>query len=145
MTELPALCRWQMVSISAPRPTAKWITARVLAMQSHFYQPDLSPEIEALAMADWIAVLGDVPQAAIEQAIGERIRARERARPTPGEIRERALARVTKPTLAVADNVTFPPVVVDAEELERRRDDEFQTGLRAIFPGLKQATKVEGD
>ncbi len=66
-------------------------------MQSHFYQPDSSAEIEALAMGHWFMALGDVPQAAIEQAIVERIKSAERARPLPGEIRERALARVEKP------------------------------------------------
>ncbi len=115
MTGLPALCRWQMVSTSAHRPTAKWITARVLAMQSHFYLPELSPEIEALAMADWIAVLGDVPQAAIDQAVAERLRSSDRARPTPGEIRERALARVEtpEPELNAGDKPFGPRLISD--------------------------------
>ncbi len=141
MTGLPALCRWQMVSTSAPRPTAKWITARVLAMQSHFYLPDLSPEIEALAMADWIAVLGDVPQAAIEQAIGERLRSPERARPTPGEIRERALARVEMPA-PEPKPVEEPRVVIS---LADRRRIAMELGLPDCTLKLKQMAKCEGD
>lgn len=84
-------------------------------MQSHFYLPDLSPEIEALAMADWIAVLGDVPQAATDQAVAERLRSSDRTRPTPGEIRERALARVEtlEPEWNAGDKPFGPRLISD--------------------------------
>ena len=88
----------------------------MLALQSHFYRPELSEEIEKLAMTDWIATLGTVPQAAIEQAIGERIGSADRTRPTPGEIRERAMARVEKPALKWnAGDKPFGPRLVEID------------------------------
>lgn len=92
-------------------------------------------------MTDWIAALGDIPQQAIEQAVTERMRADNRARPTPGEIRHRALARVEQP--CSSEPRPFEPVVVSEEELQRRR--EMQGKIRAEFPMLKRITTSEGD
>ena len=114
---------------------------RVLALQSHFYRPELSEEIEKLAMTDWIAVLGTLPQAAIEQAIGERIRSVDRTRPTPGEIRALALERVQKPA-PKPKLPEAPRVVID---LDRRREIAAELGLPIINPVLKSMTKREGD
>ena len=94
-----------------------------------------------LAMTDWIAVLGDIPQAAIEQAIGERIRSADRARPTPGEIRQSALARVEKPA-PKPKPVEEPRVVIS---LADRRRIAMELGLPDCTPKLKQMTKCEGD
>jgi len=88
---------------------------------SHFYQPEISPEIEELAMTDWISLLGDIPQAAIEQAVAERLRSDNRGRPLPGEIRQRALAWVEKPPKTDEES-PFRLLDVSPEELARRRD-----------------------
>ena len=135
MTDLPERSRWLVVSMNDPKPTAEWITARVEAMLSHYYRPEISEEADLLAAASWIDVLGDLPQDATDQACSEWERNEEK-RPTPAGIRKRALARVVKSEPPVADNATFPPVVVDADELERRR--EMQAKLRREFPMLKQ-------
>ena len=142
MANLPTSCEWRTISISERRPTAKWITARVLAMMSHFYQPEISPEIEELAMTDWISLLGDIPQAAIEQAVAERLRSDNRGRPLPGEIRQRALAWVEKPPKTDEES-PFRPVVVAPEELARRR--EMSDRVAKEFPALRQITKCPGD
>ena len=89
-------------------------------MQSHFFQPELAVEIEKLAMTDWLACLSSIPQAAIEQAIMMRLRSANRARPTPGEIRQDALGWVLRPDKPL--KLAPSPVVVTADELERRRD-----------------------
>ena len=92
-----------------------------------------------MVIADWRAVLGDIPKAAIEQAILDRLREPGRNKITAGEIRARA-KEFLQPIPVQADNATFPPVVVDADELERRR--KMQTKLRREFPMLKH---MEGD
>ena len=70
-------------------------------MQSFWFIRDASVEIEAIAMGFWYMALGDIPEAAIEQAINERMRSANDKRPKPGEIRERALMRVEKPARAL--------------------------------------------
>jgi len=91
-------------------------------------------------MADWIAVLGDIPQVAIEQAVAERIRSLGRERPTPGEIRERALARVAMPELVRSDPAPFAPSVAPEAELDRRRAMVAQVARE--FPMLKRMTRA---
>ncbi len=92
-------------------------------------------------MADWIAVLGDVPQVAIEQAVTERIKSPERSRPTPGEIRQSALARVVK-SAPKPKPVEAPRVVIS---LADRRRIAMELGLPDCTPRPKSMTKCEGD
>ena len=95
-------------------------------------------------MTDWIAALGDVPQAAIEQAVAERLRLPDRARPTPGEIRHRALARLAPKPPPSDDDDEWPfGEVVPEVELEHRR--KMQDAIRADFPMLRRMAKLEGD
>ena len=112
---------------------------RVEAILSHYYQPNISEEADLLTAATWIDVLRDIPKEAVDQAFCEWVRNEEK-RPTPAGIRKRSLARVVGPTPTIADNATFPPIVVDADELERRR--EMQAKLRREFPMLKH---MEGE
>lgn len=142
MTNLPERWKWRNISISAEKASPPWITARVEATLSLYYRPDITDEADLLAAATWIDVLGDIPREALEQAFGEWERNEEK-RPTPAGIRKLALARVFKLEPQMADNATFPPVVVKADELTRRR--KMQSKLRREFPMLKQITKVEGD
>ncbi len=142
MTDTPEKSRWQLVKTDAEKPTAVWITMRVEAILSHYYQPNISEEADLLSAATWIDVLRDIPKEAVDQAFYEWVRNEEK-RPTPAGIRKRALARVVGPPPIIADNATFPPVVVGADELERRR--EMQTKLRREFPMLNRITGVEGD
>ena len=109
-------------------------------MQSHFYLPDLPPKVDAIAMGHWFAALIDIPKAAIEQAIGARMLKPGRQRPTPGEIREDALGRISTP--AKPRQLSPPPVVVTAEELEARR--EASTRLHKKFPKFWRAPR-EGE
>ncbi len=147
---------WAPVSMNAELPSGTWLAARVRVMLSHYYQPDLTDEEARLAMTDWLDALSDVPKAAVEQAIRERVRSDERARPVPGEIRKRALARVRKPEpdRPVAD---LPePTEADREaERERRRalcaklapefPEFFDADGTPRQPQLKRMTISEGD
>ncbi len=110
---------WRMVSMNESKPTARWITEQILAMQSFFYLPDLPPKVDAIAMGHWFAALSDLPEPAIEQAIRARMLRPGRQRPTPGEIRENALGRISRPEKPL--KLAPPPVVVTAEEMEERR------------------------
>ncbi len=94
-----------------------------------------------MVIADWRAVLGDIPKAAIERAIIDRLREPRRDKITAGEIRSRA-KEFLQPAPTVANNATFPPVVVDPKELDRRR--KMQAKLRRDFPMLNQMMKVDG-
>ena len=98
--------------------------------------------VRARVSADGRAALGDIPKAAIGMAIAERVRDDDRRKPTPGEIRARA-KKFLQPVPVQADNATFPPVVVDPDELERRR--EMKTTLQGRFPMLNRITGLEGD
>ena len=139
MTDTPEKSKWQLVKTDAEKPTAVWITMRVEAILSHYYQPNISEEADLLSAATWIDVLRDIAKEAVDQAFCEWVRNEEK-RPTPAGIRKRALARVIGPTPTTADNATFPPIVVDVDELERRR--EMQAKMRREFPMLKH---MEGE
>lgn len=95
MTDLPERWKWQEISTAAPVPTAEWLTARIEACLSLYYQPAVSEAVDVLALTSWLDVLGGIPQAAIEQAFGDWER-NETHRPTPAHIRARALARLAK-------------------------------------------------
>ena len=90
-------------------------------MLSHFYQPDMPPEIEQMGIANWIDVLGDLPKQAVDDAITEWLRG-ETKRPTPADIRLRAKRRIAQPELSKPDDSPFRPLDVSPEELARRRD-----------------------
>ena len=146
MTGSKELCVWQMVPIDAPKPSAKWIAAMVLVAlgQQGFYQKETAPEIEDAVMMNWIRALSPIPEAALQRSFDEWVDTKTKA-PTIAHIRLRALEFVVSPASLVSDGATFPPVVVDADELTRRRADKFQDEMRRIFPKLKQITKCEGD
>ncbi len=147
MTNSPSSCAlqtMQTIPIDAPLATARWMTARVYSLMFHLWRDDMPVEVRAMVIADWRAVLGDLPKSAIERAILERLCENNPRKITAGEIRQRA-KRFLQPPPTIADNATFPPVIVDADELERRRDDRFQTEMRRIYPKLKRMTKAEGD
>lgn len=94
-----------------------------MALLSHYYQPDTPAGIDELAMAQWIAALGDLPRQAIEYATMEWIR-NERKRPTPADIRGRAQARIEPRTPPPPDDDEWPfapRTAIPPEEMERRR------------------------
>lgn len=94
MTDLPSQCAMPLVRMNSAKPTSLWLTGRVAALLSHFYQPSVSDEEYRMIMADWRDVLGDIPAQAIEDAIRIRLRSADRTRPTPGEIRQLAMGRI---------------------------------------------------
>ena len=142
MTDLPEKWKWQTVSSADTLPKATWLVARVEALLSIYYRPELSEEADLLATMTWIDVLKDVPQSALEQAFGEWERNEER-RPTPAGIRKRALARVQQHEAPQDDDRPFAPVVVPEKELARRRAS--QSVYQAAFPSLRRVTGLEDD
>lgn len=142
MTNSTSSCALQTIPIDSPLANAKWMTARVYSLMFHFWRDDMPVEVRAMVIADWRSALGDIPKAAIEMAIAERVRDDDRRKPIPGEIRQRA-KKFLQPAPVQADNATFPPIVTDPKELERRR--AMQAKLRNEFPMLKRMTKCEGD
>ena len=77
-------------------PHAEWIAGRVKVLLSHYYQPEIAPEVEEEGLADWIESLLPFPHDAIAQATRAYLRDQPRRRPTPGDIRGRA-AELSKP------------------------------------------------
>ena len=112
------------------------MTARIYSLMFHFFRDDMPLEVRAMFIADYNDALGDLPQAAIKQAISERIRSADRRKPNAGEIRKRAKELLERPAPTTADNQSFPPVVIDESELSRRRDQQAE--LRREFPMLKR-------
>ncbi len=106
-------------------------------MQSSYYQAEMSDEVAALAMADWITILGVIPQEAIERACTEWMTNEDR-RPTPASIRKLALAQIEHPEPKPQDRAP-PPVVISAEELASRRKQQAE--LRKEFPMLRKMPK----
>lgn len=117
-----------------------------MALLSHYYQPEVPAGVDELAMADWISVLGDLPQEAVTGAIQEWLRDETR-RPTPAGIRKLALARIERPRPVVFTTPFAPAprgdMVVPDEELARRR--EVAERARAEFPMLKRIPKSDAD
>lgn len=64
----------------------EWIAGRVEVLLSHYPKADLSPEVRAAAMGDWIDALHSFSQPAIEHACSLYLRNQPRRRPTPGDI-----------------------------------------------------------
>ena len=145
MSDLPIRWRWREVETNAKPPSEEWLTARVTALLAHFFQRDDPEAISLLVMADWIDALSDVPQEAIQQAIAERIRQSDRRKPIPGEIRERALARIRKPY--VKPEAVVGPVLLTTEEFERRQQIMRDNGFGEIVnaPKLKVIQTCEGE
>jgi len=92
--------------------------AKVLALLSHYFQPDLLDPIDELSMANWIDVLRDLPEQAIDDAIGEWLREKT-TRPTPAHIRMSAKRRLVVPSV-MPGPAPFAALDVPADELERR-------------------------
>ncbi|MFK7942664.1 MAG: hypothetical protein AB8B85_07115 [Paracoccaceae bacterium] len=95
-----------------------------MTLLKHFYEPDEPDEIFDLRMGDWIDVLADLPQAAIEHAVKERLWEDSRTRPTPGEIRARALKHIKPTSKPSNEPPAFGPSgtpVLTLEDAERIR------------------------
>lgn len=61
-----------------------------MALLSHYYQPDQSEAMSALAANDWLDVLGHFPQDAVDHACRSYLQSQPSRRPTPADIRNRA-------------------------------------------------------
>lgn len=59
---------------------------------SHYYRPEIDPDVERAQMKDWFAVLSPFPQEAVEYACAHYLRNQPNRRPTPAEIRNRAVS-----------------------------------------------------
>lgn len=69
---------------------AEWIAGRVQTLLSHYFSPELSPEVREAAIDDWITALVAFPREAIAAACDGYLRDQPRRRPTPGDIASRA-------------------------------------------------------
>lgn len=69
---------------------ATWIAGRAQTLLSHYFSPDLSPEVVEAAIDDWVKALVGFPKQAIEFACEGYLRDQPRRRPTPGDIASRA-------------------------------------------------------
>lgn len=68
---------------------AQWIAGRVQTLLSHYFSPELSPEVREAAIDDWIGALASFPRDAISAACEGYLRDQPRRRPTPGDIAAR--------------------------------------------------------
>lgn len=131
MTDSTGGSKWPAVSTNAAT-TAEWITAQVEAICGLYPRRRLSDEADLLAAALWIDVLISFPKADLERAFREWARDEE-WHPTPAGIRRLALAQVEAPP-APPLKLAPPPVVITADELEKRR--AVSARLHKQFPKL---------
>ena len=97
-----------------------------------------------MVIADWLSVLSDIPQQAVEDAVLEYLRGdtrRGQGDTLMAHIRKRALARIEPPAPAapVDEERPFGPTLVSADEIERRRKMAEQ--VRREFPFLRKITE----
>lgn len=98
-----------------------------------------------MVLADWIATLGDLPQAAIERACAEWLTYEER-RPTPAGIRKRAVAFLAPRREDAWPRDPAPAeTVVSEEELARRREMWEDARRKGLLPRLKRMTTLPID
>ena len=135
MTDPTEKLKWPSVKMSDPKPTAVWLTKRIEAMLSVYYQPLVSDETDLMAATIWLDVLSLIPRAAIDMACREWERSEDR-RPTPAAIRKRAIAHIYAPGKALPAPVAAiePPT---AAELERRREIAFEMGMEKYAPSAE--------
>lgn len=70
-----------------------WIAGRVETALSHYFQPDQPSSVSEAAMVDWLTCLHGFEKAHLAHAFDSYLRDQPRRRPTPGDIRQRALAQ----------------------------------------------------
>ena len=115
-------------------PHAEWIAGRVKVLLSHYYQPEIAPEVEEEGLADWIEILMPFPRATIDVAGRQYLRDEPRRRPTPGAIHELASSLMPKP--AVVARIEPPPEPPrELPSLERRQ--EMAAEVDALLARMK--------
>lgn len=77
----------------------KWINQRVVALLSHYFVPDIPPEAQLVALADWVRLLSPFPQWAVQAAVDEWLSRPGRQKPMPGDIIAACRWRVEEPAL----------------------------------------------
>ena len=115
------------------------MTARVYTLMLHYWQDNIDIEARALLIADWLDVLKDVPTAAIERAIFERLKSDDRRKPIAGEIRKRALEMIDRQARLNVGDGPFAPLDVPPEELERR--EQVGEELANVYKFLRPIPK----
>lgn len=86
------------VSVSESQHAA-WVAGRVRTLLSHYFQPDQPIEVQDAALEDWAEMLTPYSRQAIEYACTSYLRDQPRRRPTPGDIRVRAIGHRTAPSV----------------------------------------------
>jgi len=99
---------------STGKRNSGWLAGRITTLLSHYYTPDIPATLSEAAMVDWLAVLDGLPTDDIERACMDYLREEPRRRPTPGDIRQRVLAK-----RAWAEKYRAPVVQIDAPSRER--------------------------
>lgn len=75
-------------------PSIPWISGRIATLLTHYFIVDMPKELAGAALRDWVDVLGDLPQHAIQEACLKWLRMEPRKRPGPGDIRDLAVRMV---------------------------------------------------
>lgn len=159
MTDLPAFSpepKRRTVPQDAPRPTATWLARTLIPFLAIYFQPDESDPVFEAEMELWNRVLGDLPQAAIEAAIMDRLKSSDRRRPIPGEVREAALSFISRPAPPVRAIGSGPrgvwepdgkPIVsaVRAEEIAKETGVKSPAVLRLIDTMRRNEERNGGD
>jgi hypothetical protein len=86
-----------------------WIAGRIKTLLSHYFTPEISPELEDAAMDDWIDILSACHPEDIDHACKSYLRSQPRKRPTPGDIRGRAMENAKGRIEAHRRSLPSPP------------------------------------
>lgn len=139
----PEQCSEFRAALSAPPASPQWIEVRVRALASLYFVPNERPEVLAMAMQRWVAIIGEVPGPLAAWAFDEWERTQTH-RPSPAHIRQLASKRrrdfsgfLPKP----AEPRPEPPHITPEG---RERIDRAMTAMREGL-GFEAALKAMDD
>lgn len=134
-------------------PSRTWLLGRVAGVLNHFYVSKTPEQIQEIVARDWLRVLEQYPQWALDQAFTEWL-ADEQKRPTPAAIRLKAqelsglwLERRERLEHCLLKGRREGESALSADEQERRRPKtqaekdrasaEVQTMIKAVGEGMR--------
>lgn len=96
----------------------EWIRGRILTLLHHYFTVDMDPAVARKVADDWVAILGRLPQQAIDAACHWYLEKNTRAKPVPGDIKELAVKWLAEQRQC-RERALPAPEPVDTSQLER--------------------------
>ena len=136
-----SLERMEKYLTPAPRD---WLSGALYTLLSHFYREDLpQSHVEAIAR-DWIAVLEDYPQWAIENARIEWLKTSDK-KPKPSNIRQLCDEQIGRYVRLkyLCQRVLNSPLAISKEDIPPEQQESQKQEFNAMLANLKQKLGME--